>query len=86
MDTREYTETIQKTLDFLDNCQHHEYFEALDSAIKIGLETGVPIYDSAYIALAKKLGCKLLTVDFALYNKLSKYPGIQKTLIVPSNN
>ncbi len=86
MNTKAYVETVRKALDFLNTCQLHEYSEALESAIRIGLETNVPIYDSAYISLAQKLRCKLLTVDLALYAKLSAFPDIQKILLVPTNN
>ncbi len=80
---KEFVRLIDEAYKFLADCRVHTYHEVYSVMLKLSTLTGAAVYDSAYIALARKLQCKLLTVDLALYNKLSKFPDFQNVLIVP---
>ena len=81
-----YRDIINNTKDFLDDCNVYGYDKVLYSALAISADSKIALYDSAYIALASKLRCKLLTVDLALYNKLSEFPALKELLVTPLNN
>jgi predicted nucleic acid-binding protein len=48
--------------------------DLLDDAVAIALETGRTVYDAIYVALADRLGCRLVTADRRLYNALAAGP------------
>ncbi len=48
--------------------------DLLDDAVPIALETGRTVYDAIYVALAARLGCRLVTADRRLYNALAAGP------------
>ena len=50
--------------------------ELLEKAIELAFESGITVYDSLYVALATKLGAKLVTYDGEL---LEKFEGIAIT-------
>lgn len=51
-------------------CTVHRYAEVVDSALRISLKYGITAYDSSYVALARRLGAKLITLDKELARKL----------------
>lgn len=81
-----YLELVKNSLAFLEKCTTHQYSEVLEAASRLAVYTGVAIYDSVYVALASKLRYKLLTVDLALYNKLSEFPELKELLVTYLNN
>jgi len=46
--------------------------DVVDDALKIAVSYGITVYDSAYLALAEKLGYKLISFDKELEKKLEK--------------
>ncbi len=56
-------EIAGEVLQLFKTLEVHSYWEVLPDALEIALEKGVTVYDSAYVALAKKLGAALLTLD-----------------------
>jgi len=42
----------------------------IDAAFDIAVRVGRTVYDSTYLALAERLGCRLVTADEKLYNAL----------------
>lgn len=42
----------------------------LEPALEIALDTGCPVYDACYLALAMLSGCPLVTADQRLFNSL----------------
>ncbi len=50
--------------------------EVLEEAIKLAFKRGITVYDSLYVALAMKIGAKLVTYDEKL---LDKFEGIAIT-------
>lgn len=53
-----------------DLCRIHSYEEVIDIAFNLSLKHGITVYDASYLALAKKLGLKLATLDKELKEKL----------------
>ncbi|MGC9050900.1 type II toxin-antitoxin system VapC family toxin [Pyrobaculum sp.] len=56
-------EIAGEVLQLFKTLEVYSYREVLPDALEIALEKGVTVYDSAYVALAKKLGATLLTLD-----------------------
>ncbi|AET32256.1 type II toxin-antitoxin system VapC family toxin [Pyrobaculum ferrireducens] len=56
-------EIAGEVLQLFKTLEVYSYREVLPDALEIALERGVTVYDSAYVALAKKLGATLLTLD-----------------------
>ncbi len=71
--------------EFLSDCKRHPYDEIIDPALEITADAGIALYDSAYLALADKLGCRLLTVDINLYNRLEKSKELRELLMAPEH-
>jgi predicted nucleic acid-binding protein len=56
-------EIAGEVLQLFKTLEVYSYREVLPDALEIALEKRVTVYDSAYVALAKKLGATLLTLD-----------------------
>jgi predicted nucleic acid-binding protein len=56
-------EIAGEVLQLFKTLEVYSYREILPDALEIALEKRVTVYDSAYVALAKKLGATLLTLD-----------------------
>jgi len=59
-----------------------EHEVALDAALRIALESGLSAYDAEYVALARELGCPLLTNDGRIVREA---PDVARPLVAPSN-
>ncbi|RLI92680.1 MAG: hypothetical protein DRO94_01470 [Candidatus Altiarchaeales archaeon] len=44
--------------------------ELIERMVKLALDLDITIYDACYVALAEILGCKLITADRNLFNKV----------------
>ena len=86
VNAQEYHALTNEAKAFLKDCIVHGYGEVIDSALKIASDTNTAIYDSAQVALAKRLRCGLLTLDINLYNKLEHFPALRNLLTVPMNS
>lgn len=58
-----------------------DYFEKLyptgsllPQALKVAFRLRHPVYDCVYLALAERLGCRLITADRKLHGKAARYP------------
>lgn len=53
-------------------CAMHRYDEVLNQALGIALTYGITIYDASYVALARRVGVKLATLDRKLVQRLGR--------------
>ncbi|MFP4302783.1 MAG: type II toxin-antitoxin system VapC family toxin [Spirochaetaceae bacterium] len=61
----------------------HEHDVDPKTAFQITLETDLSAYDAEYVALARRLGCKLVTNDTGV---LRKAPDVSRPLPIPSQS
>ncbi len=66
-------------------CIVHRYSEVLDRALRISLTYGITVYDASYIALARKINAKLVTLDQKLAQKL-RGTDLRDILILPETH
>ncbi|MFW6313566.1 MAG: type II toxin-antitoxin system VapC family toxin, partial [Spirochaetota bacterium] len=59
-----------------------EHEVAPDAALRIALESGLSAYDAEYVALARELGCTLLTNDGRIVREA---PDVARQLVGPSS-
>ncbi len=68
---KEAYEAIDKALDTLKHIiKTYSYSELLKESFKTADELNITVYDAVYIALAKKLNAKFITLDEELYRRL----------------
>ncbi|HID17160.1 TPA: PIN domain-containing protein [Candidatus Bathyarchaeota archaeon] len=79
----ELKEALQGIWRFMDGlCLIHPYKEVREESLIISIKYALTIYDSSYLALAKSLNVKLVTIDVKLYEKLKGTP-LHKIVICP---
>jgi Predicted nucleic acid-binding protein, contains PIN domain len=67
---KEGIEAFTNAVKVMDLYAIHNFSEIIANAIAISLETGITSYDGAFIALAREIDAKLLTLDAKLAAKL----------------
>ncbi|AAL62596.1 conserved hypothetical protein [Pyrobaculum aerophilum str. IM2] len=65
----EASNMLEELWEFFKALKVHSYAEVLKDAFALALKHGVTVYDAAYVALAEKIGGKLLTLDRQLAEK-----------------
>ena len=58
--------------DMLSGCMIHPFSEVREATMKAALETGLTVYDSAYLALALRVGAPLVTTDDRIRRRLGR--------------
>jgi len=82
---KEAYEAVDKALDTLKYLiKTHPYSELLKESFKTAEELNITVYDAAYIALAKKLNAKFITLDEELYRRLEDTE-YSKIIITPTH-
>ena len=57
--------------DRLGLAQHLDDAEQLTTAVRLARRLGISFYDALYLALAEKLGLRMITADAALYHRVA---------------
>jgi len=82
---KEAYEAVDKALDTLKYLiKTYPYSELLKESFKTAEELNITVYDAAYIALAKKLNAKFITLDEELYRRLEDTE-YSKIIITPTH-
>ena len=64
-------EALRKAIEFIEKiCEVVDNRLLIESAFEFALTTGITVYDALFVALAYKLGVKLVTTDEKLWRKL----------------
>ncbi len=74
---------LKKAMEFIDTLEVFNAEKFLDSALDIGLQRRISIYDSLFIATALKLDCLLLTTDLKLASKIREMNEIESIILAP---
>ena len=70
--------------DFIRNvCNVIETREVLAQALEVGVKEGITIYDSLFVALAKRMKVKLLTTDEKLHDRVRKSRELNDLAFLP---
>jgi predicted nucleic acid-binding protein len=64
---------VSTLLSLLETFEVFSYREVAADAFKLAVDTGITVYDAAYVVLAKRLNARLLTLDGEL---LRKFPDV----------
>ena len=64
-------DAIRDAVDFINKEEILPISDIIDAAYKIAADNGITTYDSAYMALADKLGANFITLDGKLTRRLS---------------
>jgi predicted nucleic acid-binding protein len=67
---RNHQEVFQQAFELIELYAIHSFSEVTHDALALALELKITVYDAAFIALAKTLGVKLLTLDVKLAKAL----------------
>lgn len=75
-------EALRLAVSFIsDNCIVLSSEENVLEALEIGTKYGIQVYDSMFLALAKKLRLEVLTTDEKLVNKVRGIKELRETVL-----
>ena len=64
-------QALESAIEFIDKvCKVVDGRSILNQAFELAVEQGITVYDALFVALAVKLGKKLLTTDVKLYKRI----------------
>ena len=67
---KDAVKSFTEAVELMDLYAIHNFSEIVADAISIALETGITVYDAAFLSLADKLHVKLLTLDVKLKDRI----------------